>query len=121
MTPPPARFAVLAHHHPVPGYPVPHFDLLLEDPALPGEHRCRTWRLPLDPTSTAAPIPAEPLPPHRAHYLDHAGTVSGGRGWVEHADRGTLVWLSDDPVRVKLTGRYLTGVWSISGGVFARA
>ena len=111
------RFALLAHAHPVRGYPVSHLDLLLEDPALPGERRCRTWRLRVDPRF-APSVDAEPLPPHRAHYLDYEGPVSGDRGTVERLDGGSLRWNPDGTVTLR--GRDLSGDWTIAGGAFAR-
>ena len=112
------RFALLAHAHPVPGYPTPHFDLLLEDPALPGERRCRTWRLPRDPR-LEAPVPAEPLPPHRVLYLGYEGPVSGGRGTVRRLDGGSLAWGEEGVVT--LAGRFLRGRWAVRGGTFGPA
>ena len=111
------RFALLAHAHLTPGYPTPHFDLLLEDPALPGEKRCRAWRLRADPRFDA-PTPAEPLPPHRVHYLDYEGPVSGGRGTVRRLDGGGLAWEEDGVVTLR--GRFLTGRWAVRGGAFGR-
>ena len=112
------RFALLAHHHAVPGFPAPHFDLLLEDPTLCGEHRCRTWRLPADPR-LGLPVPAEPLPPHRAYYLDNEGPVSGDRGRVERLDGGPLAWRAADPPRFTLAGAALRGDYAIAGGALS--
>ena len=109
------RFALLSHHHPTPGYPTPHFDLLLEDPGMPGEHRCRTWRLPADPR-LGTPVPAEPLAPHRTAYLSHEGPVSGDRGFVERLDGGALRWDTPDPPAFLLNGAALRGRYEISGG-----
>ena len=116
--PPGPRFALLAHAHPVPGYPVPHFDLLLEDPALPGERRCRAWRLRLDPR-TAQPVDAEPLPPHRASYLDYEGPVAGDRGTVARLDGGGMAWGGDGTFLLR--GRSLRGSFRLNGGTFRPA
>ena len=115
---PPPRFALLAHAFPTPGYPTPHFDLLLEDAALPGEHRCRTWRLRRDPRFDA-PVAAEPLPAHRAFYLDYEGPVSGGRGTIRRLDGGVLEPGEGDAFTLR--GRFLTGRWAVRGGVFRPA
>ena len=117
------RFALLAHSHPVPGYPAPHFDLLLEDPALPGADspgggRCRTWRLRADPRFDA-PTGAQPLPPHRAHYLEYEGPVTGGRGTVRRLDGGELAWGYGGVAT--LSGRFLTGRWAVRNSEFGPA
>ena len=113
----PLRFALLAHDHPLPGWPTPHFDLLIEDPALSGERRCRTWRLRADPRG-GEPVEAEPIAAHRAFYLDHEGPVSGGRGTVTRLDGGTVEWESFEPAVVRLHGARLTGRWAAAGGRF---
>ncbi|QDT14896.1 hypothetical protein [Alienimonas californiensis] len=119
------RFALLAHDWPTPGFPNPHFDLLIEDPALvssqgAGERRCRTWRLRADPRSGAA-VEAEPIAPHRAFYLTHEGPVSGGRGTVVRLDGGTAEWDATDPAVVVLGGGALAGRWRAADGVFGPA
>ena len=115
-----SRFALLEHHHPLPGWPTPHFDLLVEDPELipgqgAGERRCRTWRLRADPRDAPA-VPAVALPPHRAFYLDHEGEVSGGRGAVARLDGGAAAWESRDPAAVVLYGSRLSGRWALPTG-----
>ncbi|NNJ27440.1 hypothetical protein LzC2_35440 [Planctomycetes bacterium LzC2] len=114
------RFALLAHDCPTPGFPNPHFDLLIEDPALlptqgPGERRCRTWRLHADPRA-GSPVRCEPIAPHRAFYLDYEGPVSGARGTVTRLDGGTVVWESgvfpgEGPAVIVLNGERLVGRW----------
>ena len=94
------RFAVLAHDH-----PAPHWDLFLEaGPAL------RSWRI-LAPFPAAAPVPAEPTPDHRPHYLDYEGPVGGGRGTVSRVDAGSFTWEADEPDRlaVRLAGARFVG------------
>ncbi|MFH5806866.1 hypothetical protein [Alienimonas sp. DA493] len=117
MSGPALRFALLAHDWPTPGFPNPHFDLLIEDPRLTGETRCRTWRLRADPRSGSA-VEAEPIAPHRAFYLDHEGPVSGGRGTVARLDGGSATWEATDPAVVRLDGARLRGRWRAAGGRF---
>ena len=71
------RFVILEHDH-----PFLHWDLLLEDGAT-----LKSWRL-LQPITPGVWIDAEPLPDHRAHYLDYEGPVSGGRGSVKRIADG---------------------------------
>ncbi len=120
----PLRFALLAHDHPTPGFPTPHFDLLIEDPRLipsqgPGTHRCRTWRLHADPRTAADGAPgavrAEPIAPHRAFYLDYEGPVSGARGTVVRLDGGAVAWESGESAVFTLFGERLTGRWRAAG------
>ena len=47
-----------------------------------------TWDL-ADPTERE--WDCEPLAPHRLHYLDYEGSVSGDRGFVERVISGTYV------------------------------
>ena len=117
-----SRFALLEHDHALPGWPAPHFDLLLEDPRLSGEHRCRTWRLRADPRA-GSPVAAEPIAPHRACYLDYEGPVGGDRGTVRRLDGGPLTWEPPDPgdpdaVVVRLCGAFLTGRWRAGAACF---
>ena len=116
------RFALLAHAHPLPGWPAVHFDLLLEDPSLPGERRCRTWRLRADPRVAAAGTPGavagEPIAPHRAYYLDYQGPVTGGRGTVARLDGGPLRWVTRTPAVVELAGDRLRGRWRADAAGF---
>ena len=95
------RFAILTHDH-----PSLHWDLLLENGS-----SCRTWRLRKAP-DTPGDIPAEAIADHRLMYLDYEGPVSGERGTVTQWDAGTFEWLvnGDDLVKVRLTGRKLTGL-----------
>jgi hypothetical protein len=80
------RYAILTHDH-----PFPHWDFLLE-----WGDACRTWRLLAEP-APGHPIPAEPLPDHRLHYLDYEGPVSGNRGVVAQWDAGIYDVASSDP------------------------
>lgn len=66
------------------------------------ERRLLTFRLdpapappPADPA--AGPFQADRLPDHRAHYLDHEGPVSGGRGTVTRVASGPGEVLRDSP------------------------
>ena len=114
------RFALLAHDFPTPGFPNPHFDLLIEDPRLipsqgEEERRCRTWRLYADPRAGGA-VKAEPIAPHRAFYLDYEGPVSGDRGSVTRLDGGTVVWDAHAPATVCFEGETLVGRWRATRG-----
>jgi hypothetical protein len=94
------RFVVLTHDH-----PFLHWDLMLE--AADG---LRTWRLHRPPDSLGD-IPAEPLPTHRAAYLDYEGPVSRNRGTVHRWDAGTFQLVRDDgeAVTIQLAGQRLHG------------
>jgi hypothetical protein len=90
---PAAGFAAILRHERPDGSV--HFDLLLGSSVKPGvdERVVPTWRCEQDPMAmdhgTATPI--EALAPHRGLYLglDHAVTLSGGRGTVTPVWRGT--------------------------------
>jgi hypothetical protein len=76
------RYAVLSHD-----WPMPHFDLLLEDGDV-----CRTWRLPTWPPVNGMSV--ERIADHRIMYLDYDGPVSGDRGTVTTVERGLFEWQS---------------------------
>jgi hypothetical protein len=101
------RFAILDHDH-----PFRHWDFLLES----GD-ALRAWRLLAEPQS-GRPIPAEPLPDHRLHYLDYEGPISGDRGRVVRWDAGTFDWEADglDDLRVRLYGARVMGVVTVRRG-----
>lgn len=67
-----------------------HFDLMLE---VEGEDRLLTWQLARWPLAVGESCPAPELPPHRRHYLDFEGEISGGRGQVTRVAAGT--WAAD--------------------------
>jgi hypothetical protein len=89
------RYVILTHDH-----PFLHLDLLLED----GDH-LRAWQLLREPED-GVPIPAQPLPDHRLHYLDYEGPVSNGRGTVVRWDHGEYerIDAGDDELRLMLRG-----------------
>jgi hypothetical protein len=95
------RFAILDHDH-----PFRHWDFLLEAGDV-----LRAWRLLAEP-QPGRPIPAEPLPDHRLHYLDYEGPISGDRGRVARWDAGTFDWELDvaDEVRCQLAGGRMCGL-----------
>lgn len=99
------RFSVLTHDH-----PFLHWDFLLET----GES-CRTWRL-HSPPDSGGEIIAEQLPDHRLIYLTYEGPVSGNRGTVSLWDAGTYdtITFGSSEVRVRLSGRNLTGIAHIT-------
>jgi hypothetical protein len=96
----PPRFVVLEHR-----WDGVHWDLMLED-----DGRLRTWALAAFP-APGLDIAANPLPDHRIRYLEYEGPISGGRGVVRRADRGTyeaIAW-GEDLVRVRLRGAQVIG------------
>lgn len=70
----------------------------------------RTWALdrPIEPDRAQ---PARSLAPHRLHYLDYEGEVSGGRGVVRRWDAGRFAPIEwgDRRVVVDLEGAYVKG------------
>ncbi|MBD3676612.1 MAG: hypothetical protein HUJ26_24130 [Planctomycetaceae bacterium] len=100
-----ARFVILTHDH-----PHLHWDLMLED-----ETSLLTWRLSEEPNRTGS-IPAEALPPHRKHYLDYEGPVSGNRGSVTRWDAGTyeVTHQSEYELSIVLNGEKLHGPATLS-------
>ncbi|MEO0528954.1 MAG: hypothetical protein AAF266_00105 [Planctomycetota bacterium] len=112
------RYALLRHECPDDYRDGPHWDLMLERPDVPYEHRLATWSLldlPLswsrclgisfhDPTDQTNGVTTEELPDHRAMYLDYEGPISANRGSVARAAGGTLEWVESmaDTVSVQL-------------------
>jgi len=94
-------YVILTHDH-----PFLHWDLMLQQ----GDS-LRTWRL-LEEPVPGHTIRAESLPDHRIAWLDFEGPVSGNRGTVRRWDSGAheILGESDDFLRVKLSGRVLSGV-----------
>jgi hypothetical protein len=79
------RFVILEHDH-----PERHWDFMVEA----GEV-LRTWRLLVVPLPGQT-VAAETSFDHRRLYLDHEGSISGGRGSVVRWDAGTLTWESEE-------------------------
>ena len=80
-----------------------HYDLMLSPPEA---GQLWTWVIPANPLSQPLPLEcrAERLPDHRRVYLDYQGAVSGNRGQVQQAAKGTfevIVW-SEQQVEVRL-------------------
>jgi len=80
-----------------------HYDLMLSPP---GVGRLWTWAIPVDPLCQPLTFEceAERLPDHRRIYLDYQGPISGDRGQVRQAAKGTfeiVVW-SEQQVEVRL-------------------
>lgn len=86
-----------------------HWDLMLEASGL-----LLTWALMSDPTSQST-VEAEALPPHRLHYLEYEGPVSGNRGKVSRWDSGSFEWLqrSESELSVRVQGVRLKGRLSL--------
>ena len=100
------RFVVLFHKMPADSNRDDHWDFMLElDDSL------ATWALPQVPNQSGGVV-AEPLSPHRKHYLDYEGPLSENRGEVSQWDAGTFAWLrrTDAEVRVQILGDELKGV-----------
>ena len=98
-------------HHQVEDLPVSsgglgrgdHYDLMLSPP---GAGQLWTWAITANPLCQPLPLEcqAERLPDHRRIYLDYQGPVSGDRGHVQQAAKGTcevVVW-SEQDVKVRL-------------------
>ena len=80
-----------------------HYDLMLSPP---GAGQLWTWAITANPLCQPLPLEcqAERLPDHRRIYLDYQGPVSGDRGHVQQAAKGTcetVVW-SEQQVKVRL-------------------
>lgn len=73
------QFVILRHDH-----PFEHWDFLIED----GD-TLASWRL-LQKPEAGCRVDAEPIPPHRRHYLTWEGPVSGDRGSVQQIHSGWL-------------------------------
>jgi hypothetical protein len=102
------EFVVQVHS----GYGPVHYDLMIRHgPAL------ATWQLPLPPWEVTSdrPIPANRLADHRLAYLSYEGPVSGGRGSVAIAERGTCQVLAanDSQWLIRLEGRSLRGEYCL--------
>ncbi len=78
------RFALLRHD-----WPEHHFDLFLE-----AGSELQSWKLPAD-FSPSVLSPILPGLPHRYHYLDYEGDVSGDRGTVTRWDWGEFEWIAE--------------------------
>ena len=80
-----------------------HYDLMLSPP---GAGLLWTWAIPINPVHQELPLEcqAERLSDHRRMYLNYQGPVSGDRGHVQRAAKGTfevVVW-SEQQVEVRL-------------------
>lgn len=94
------RFVVLEHD-----WPVSHLDLFLE-----AGDALQAWRLPADFSPETQSV-IYPNTPHRLHYLDYEGAVSGDRGSVKRWDIGSYEWC--DHARTALFyGRKLLGLFT---------
>lgn len=62
-----------------------HFDLMLE---VEGADRLQTWQLERWPLAVGETCAVRELAPHRRHYLDFEGELSGGRGCVARVAAG---------------------------------
>lgn len=94
------RFVVLEHD-----WPGPHLDLFLEAGAV-----LQAWRLPAH-FSPETPSIIYPNSPHRRHYLDYEGVVSGARGSVKRWDCGEYEWC--EHLRTAyFSGRKLVGLFA---------
>ena len=103
-----ARYVIL--HHRIGGGE--HWDLMLErDDVL------LTWQLRREPVSPAAlPAPAHRIQDHRKAYLEYEGPITGDRGNVKRADRGSVKFIvfTDSSMEIDLSGGRLTGRFRLS-------
>ncbi|GAA4435418.1 DNA polymerase ligase N-terminal domain-containing protein [Bremerella cremea] len=99
------RFAILHHRTPSHACKPDHYDLLLED----GDvlKTFTLWEFPL----VNEPTDAIPDFDHRMMYLDYEGPISGDRGEVTQADRGSFAWVirEANQIEVELAGATLVG------------
>lgn len=97
-----------------------HYDWMLELPpdtkGHPGEpedqdaRRLMTFRLESRPDEPGAwPLRGERLADHRVAYLTYEGEVSGGRGWVRRAARGTYILRGRGDDKIDLEVAFETG------------
>lgn len=102
-------FVILRHEMPERDGRTSHFDLLLEE-----ESNARSFALDELPSEEAC-VHAISLEPHRLHYLDYEGEVSGGRGTVTRIDRGQYRLIQDDEemIIVRLDGTVYHGMLAI--------
>jgi len=76
-----------------------------------------TWQLFSDPTTAGdVAIEAVRIGDHRLHYLDYEGPVSGNRGQVRRADRGSVRHETRESgfVRLELDGVRLCGSYCLT-------
>jgi hypothetical protein len=87
-----------------------HWDVMLET-----DSELMTWSIPPQCSSGASfSCPATPLPPHRKHYLEYEGEVSGNRGKVSRIDTGTYEQTS--PESFILHGTLFAGTLTLKNG-----
>lgn len=97
-----------------------HFDLLIgpegEEPGADADARVLiAWRLPRLPGEGPSGHAADRLPPHRRHYLEYEGPLSGGRGRVLRVARGSAVVIDDDSSSFRARVSLDIGAFEISG------
>jgi hypothetical protein len=101
------RFVIL--HHQSPGED--HWDVMLET-----ESDLRTWSIPPQcPSGSSFTCPASRLSPHRKHYLDYEGKISGNRGTVFRVDAGTYEQRS--PEAFFLYGTHFIGTLTLDNEI----
>ena len=106
------RFVILHHQTTMDA----HWDVMLES-----DIGLATWSITPQCTSGSSfTCQAMPLSPHRKHYLDYEGEISGNRGTVRRIDAGTYEQLS--PKMFKLYGTHFVGTLTLQNGrmTFAR-
>lgn len=103
------RFAILRHDMPPRDGRGLHYDLLLEEEQV-AKGAARTFALDELP-GKGRTVSAIALAPHRKHYFDYEGPVSGDRGTVSRIDRGTCEWITDgdDLVILRIVGEVFRG------------
>ncbi|MCY2951090.1 MAG: hypothetical protein NTU53_03825 [Planctomycetota bacterium] len=98
------RFAVLRHE----GVGEGHFDIMFQ--TTPGS-KLATWRSAQWPLSNGTIV--EPVPDHRAEYLEYEGEVSRGRGFVKRVTAGRHLVREDrvDRLVVELEDGQVLSLW----------
>lgn len=87
---------ILLHQHPT---NADHFDWLIDQPAVPSEHRLITFRTTHRPDEPAT-FQAHHAPDHRAHYLTYQGPLSQSRGSVTRISQGQVVRWDQQQTRI---------------------
>lgn len=85
-----------------------HYDWLVEDLCIDGEHRLRAWRMDGIPDREGSLL-GERIGLHRAVYLDYEGDIGGGRGTVRRLRRGEVLTFETGERSVEVAVRWAGG------------
>lgn len=88
-----------------------HWDLMFEL-----EEELLTWAVAVFPWKRKTVVPATRLAPHRLHYLDFEGELTGQRGRVQRCAAGVYQLIEHQPQswRAELLGHELRGIVQLS-------